>query len=57
MRRESFLVRRDIGSELIKSKSRVGRVANSVFRLNIAFATLSKPFPALSGAIQSVPVF
>jgi hypothetical protein len=57
MRRESFLVRRDVGSELIKRKSRVGAVANSVFRLNIAFATLSKPFPALSGAIQSVLVF
>jgi hypothetical protein len=57
MRRESFLVRRDIGSELIKRKSRVGAVANSVFRLNIAFATLSKPFRALSGAIQSVLVF
>jgi hypothetical protein len=28
----------------------------SVFRLNIAFATVSKPFPALSGTIQGVLV-
>jgi hypothetical protein len=29
----------------------------SVFRLNVVFATLSKPFPALSGVVQSVLVF
>jgi hypothetical protein len=29
---------------------------NSVFRINIPFATLSKPLPALSGTIQSVLV-
>jgi hypothetical protein len=29
---------------------------NSVFRFDIAFATVSKPFPALSGTIQSVLV-
>jgi|SRR6516162_7997310 hypothetical protein len=35
-------------------ESEVGRVRNSVFRFKIAFATVSKPFPALSGRIQSV---
>ena len=47
-----------LGSGPSQKESRASVASqNSVFRINIAFATVSKPFPALSGTIQSVLVF
>src|SRR5262245_54538757 len=53
LRSRNFLLRRAVEGKTIKRKD--GH--NSVFRVNIAFAAVSKPFPALSGTIQSVLVF
>ena len=47
-----------LGSGPSQKESRASVASqNSVFRINIAFATVSKPFPALSGVIQSILVF
>jgi hypothetical protein len=47
-----------LGSGSSQKESRASVASqNSVFRINIAFATVSKPFPASSGTIQSVLVF
>jgi len=41
----------------LKRRHRLSAASQLIFRVNIAFATVSKSFPALSGTIQSVLVF
>jgi hypothetical protein len=51
----NFRFRKTEAPMSISAPSSIGLRRNSVF--NIAFATLGKSFPALSGVIQSVLVF
>jgi hypothetical protein len=51
-RRHTRYIRMNLGMGNI-----AGPCSNSVFGPNIVFATFSKPFPTLSGTIQSVLVF